>query len=336
MLHQRNSVQVRTDALKMALKKAKAGCYSCAQSYFDLARQHGATEQEISHAIDKAAETGEQGISRRDLLKLAIAVVAGVALGTELLPRSTEAASYFWGTDSESVTCSSIPQDFYIGRFGYGMTGSTAFFNTSAATTAGKDSTYIYWGLEGPDVKPKGTTPHDWGVKQARVAIYQWSNNPNAPFVGGTTVFADIEPEFGGWRGGARYYYNNQQVVQGFLNTVASDSSLHPGIYITINNWGAYFSTAFSPTQAFVLWISGCRTCSSRICAPGSKSCSSTLVDVEALVPAVMSTTLGGSQAVVWQYWISERGGGDFNVAVQSPETGFTPIQRTVTYHWGC
>ena len=59
-------------------------------------------------------------------------------------------------------------------------------------------------------------------------------------------------------------------------------------------------------------------------------------MDVEALAPAVMSTTLGGSQAVVWQYWISERGGGDFNVAVQSPETGFTPIQRTVTYHWGC
>lgn len=335
MLHQRNSVQVRTDALKMALKKAKAGCYSCAQSYFDLARQHSATEEELSYAIDKAAETGEQGISRRDLLKLAVAVVAGVALSTELLPGSAEADSYFWGTDSESATYPTIPQDFYIGRFGYGTIGSTAFFNTSAATAAGKDSTYIYWGLQGSGVKPGEITPYDWGVKQAEAAIDQRSNNPNAAFVGGTTIFADIEPGFGGWGGGDSYYDSNQQVVQGFLDTVASASSLNPGIYIPINYWGTYFSTAFRPTRPFVLWISNCKTCDSGICAPGSE-CSSTRTDLEALVPAVMSTTLGGSQAVIWQYWISNCSGGDFNVAVQRPATGFTPIEGTETYQWGC
>ncbi len=271
MLHERDSTKIRRDSLKMVIQKANAGCLSCAQSYFELARKHGATGAEIERAIDNAAEQGGKGLNRRELLKLVSVVAAGVALGTSGLLAVHAAASTaaYWGTDSNSATCAGIPQNFYIGRFGYGTTGSTLFFNTAAAQAAGKSSTYIYWGLEGPGSRPRNTTPYNWGLRQVQAAIYQWSNNANAAYVGGQTIFADIEAGFGGWKGGnSRFYYNNRQVVKGFLDTIVS--SFHPGIYITFNDWGYYLGTPFKPGKSFVLWIAGCLTCSSSICAPCS------------------------------------------------------------------
>jgi hypothetical protein len=319
----------------MAMQKANAGCPSCAQNYFALAHKYGATEEEIYRAIEEAAVANSKGISRRDLFKLAAAAVAGVALGTAtLLPKQAEASSYYWGTDSNSASCDTIPQDFYIGRFGYGTTGSTSYFNTSAAQKAGYNNTYIYWGLEGPASRPKRTTPYNWGVQQAQTAINQRTNNPNASYAGGNTTFADIESGFRGWRGGnSRYYSNNQQVVQGFLDTIVYGSSFHPGIYITLNNWGYYFGTAFVPAQDFVLWLTGCHTCGSTICAPCSSNCSTTQTDVENLLPTITSTVLGGSQAVLWQYWLAGCSAGDFNVATQSP---FAPVHSATVYHSGC
>jgi len=341
LLRQRTSANIRRDAIRMAVQKANAGCLACAQSYFKLAKQHGSSEEEIAQAIEKGARAGGKGISRRDMLKLAAGVVVGVALGADVLaPRRAEAASaYYWGTDSNSATCCNLPQNFYIGRFGYGTTGSTLFFNTSAAQAAGKSGTYIYWGLVGPAIRPKKTTPYNWGVKQADTAIKQWSSNANAQYVGGTTIFADIETGFGGWKGGnSRFYNNNQQVVQGYLDTIAGNSSpaFHPGIYITLNDWGYFFGTAFRPTQTFVLWIAGCFTCGSQICAP-CPACSSTESDVENLLQtSVGNTILGGSQMVLWQYWISNCSCGDFNVAVQNPALGFTPVSSSTTYNSGC
>jgi hypothetical protein len=330
MPRQRDSIQVRDDALKMAVQKAKAGCRSCAQSYFELAQKHGASAEEIRRAIDQVG-----GMNRRDLLKLAASVVAGVALGTnEALPQRAEAlSSCWWGTDSASTTCCGIPQDFYIGRFGYGTTGSTYFFNIRAAQAAGKSSTYIFWGLEGPGIAPQGMTPYSWGWLQAQAAIAQQSNNLNAALVGGSTIFADIESGFGGWNAG--YYRLNQHVVQGFLNGIAN-ASIPPGIYIAPGDWRNYFGTAFRPGQAFVLWISWCYSCSSRVCIPCSR-CATTLTDVENLLPKVMSTTLGGSQAVLWQYWLDPPCGcGDFNVATQSPTLGFKPVKSSTTYYSVC
>src|SRR5258708_12846044 len=141
MLRPRDSAHIRTTALEMAIRKAKTGCYACAQRYFELAKKKGAAEEEISRAIDAAVESSEQGISRRHLLKIAAAVVAGVTLGSsELLPQRAEAYRYNWGTDSNSATCCDIPQHFYIGRFGFGTSGSAYFFTprppqTTANTT---------------------------------------------------------------------------------------------------------------------------------------------------------------------------------------------------------
>lgn len=260
MLRPRDSAHIRTAALEMAIRKAKTGCYACAQRYFELAKKHGAAEEEISRAIDAAVESGEQGVSRRHLLKIAAAVVAGVTLGSsELLPKRAEAYRYHWGTDSNSATCCGIPQHFYIGRFGFGTWGSAYFFNTAAAQAAGKSNTYMYWGLEGPGLTPYGLTTYSWGWQQASAALNQWSNNPNAAFIGGYTIFADIESGFGGWTAGNYEHYANQQVVEGFLDRIAkaytTTTPFHPGIYIAPLDWSDYFGTDFRPSTPFVLWI---------------------------------------------------------------------------------
>jgi len=326
----------------MVIRKAKSGCHSCAQRYFELAKQHGVTEEEISRTIEATVAPSETGISRRQLLKLATAVVAGVALGSsELLVQRAEASSFYWGTDSNSATCLEVPQNFYIGRFGYGITGSTYFFNTQAAQTAGKNSTYLFWGLEGPGLAPSDITAYQWGWQQASTALNQWSNNPNAPLVGGYTLFADIESGFGGWAVGNTEYSSNQQVVEGFLDRIAMASTqttpFHPGIYITPLDWRGYLGTAFRPSTSFVLWISGCYSCNRSICTPCDDTCWTTLTNVAALLPTVTSTILGGSQAVLWQYWLDPPCGcGDFDVAIQNPALGFTPVSSSTTYASVC
>ncbi len=346
MLRSRTSAQICSNAVKMAIRKAKSGCHTCAQRYFELAKQHGATEEEISRTIEASVEVDGAGMSRRQLLKLAAAVIAGVTLsGSELLVQRAEAASYYWGTDSNSGTCLEIPQNFYVGRFGYGTTGSTYFFNTRAAQTAGKSGTYIFWGLEGPGLVPPGVTFYQWGWQQASAALDAWSGNPNAPFVGGHTLFADIESGFGGWTTGSAEYFANQQVIEGFLDRIAAASTststsaapFHPGIYITPLDWRGYVGTAFRPSTAFVLWISGCYSCNNGICPPCDDTCWTTMTNVASLLPTVTSTILGGSQAVLWQYWLDPPCGcGDFDVAVQNPALGFSPVSSSTTYASVC
>ncbi len=99
MQRQRTAAEIRADAIKMAIKKGTEGCESCARSYFHLAQQHGATEEEIERAI-AAADTGAMGISRRDLLKLAalgaariVAVSAVGGLAPQLMARTAAAAA---------------------------------------------------------------------------------------------------------------------------------------------------------------------------------------------------------------------------------------------------
>ena len=342
MPRSRTSAQIRSDAVKMAIRKAKSGCHSCAQRYFELAKEHGATEEEISRTIEASVAPDESGMSRRQLLKLAAAVIAGVTLGSnELLVHRVEAASNYWGTDSNSATMLEIPQNFYVGRFGYGTTSSTYFFNTQAAQAAGKSGTYMFWGLEGPGLAPSGVTFYQWGSQQASAAVYSWSNNPNAPFVGGYTLFADIESGFGGWTAGKAHYSSNQQVEEGFLDGIANASTratpFHPGIYIAPPDWRGYMGTAFRPGTSFVLWISGCYSCDSSICAPCDDTCWTTLSDVAALVPTVTSTILGGSQPVLWQYWLDPPCGcGDFDVAIQDPVAGFKLVSSSTTYASVC
>ena len=342
MLRPRNTEQIRSDALKTAIRKAKMGCYSCAQGYFELAKKHGATEEEISRTIITAIDSGEPGINRRLLLQLAAALVAGATLDvSELLPRHAETSGYYWGTDSNSASMMGVPQNFYIGSFGSGTIGSTYFFNTGAARTAGKRGTYMYWGLEGPGSAPSDMTPYRWGRQQASAALDQWHNNPNALFVGGYTIFADIEVGFGGWTARHSARPANRQVVHGFLERITAASNraipFHPGIYINPADWRSYVGKDFRPDKSFVLWITGCYACDSSICAPCDDTCVTTLTTVEKLLPKVSSTILGGSKAVLWQYWLDPPCDcGDFDVAIQNPTSGFTPVRSQATYASVC
>jgi AhpD family alkylhydroperoxidase len=46
-LRNKPASEVKRDALAMAAQKHREGCGPCADAYLDLARQNGATEQEI-------------------------------------------------------------------------------------------------------------------------------------------------------------------------------------------------------------------------------------------------------------------------------------------------
>ncbi|GAC1300908.1 MAG: hypothetical protein NVSMB27_41270 [Ktedonobacteraceae bacterium] len=336
MVRQRDSVLIRRDAIHMAIKKAEAGCVSCARGYLELAKQHGASEEEFRLAISNASEAIEKGMSRRSLLKLALGVAAGLTASMlGLLPGKAEADGSYWGTDTNSASCCGLPQNFYLGRLGYGTnTGDTQDFNTAAANAAGNNGTYAYWDVEGPDASPNAD-PYSWGLQQGQTAAGEWSNNPNANYVGGSTIFGDVESGNPGWGSGDQS--RNQAVLQGFLDGIQNGSNgtpLTPGIYITPSNWQTFFGAGYATNQNFVLWITGCQTCvvSCRPC----DSCTETPAQVQNLLSTISQNSLGGSGVVVWQYWIGECGCGDFDVATQDPSAGFTPVAGPVYQCLGC
>src|SRR6516165_4876841 len=81
----RNSEDIRTRALETAARKQREGCESCAVSYLDLAREHGATEAEVTRAM--ASKTGASGgLGRRRLLQFPASALAAGAAGALLLP----------------------------------------------------------------------------------------------------------------------------------------------------------------------------------------------------------------------------------------------------------
>lgn len=347
MKRARDSAAIRMDALRLAAKKAAEGCDGCARSYFELAEQHGATQGEIEAVLSGLSTTS---ISRRLLLKLAAAGAASVALvGRSGEAQKAFAYSTYWGTDSNTQSCCGIAQNFYVGRLGYGTTVSSAYFNVSAATAAGPNQTYGYWGLEGPGLAPSGTTPYNWGKQQASAAANAWLNGPNYYYLEGITLFADVETGFGGWTNGN--YGPNQQVLQGFLDGIATNNSLilTLGLYCSPSTWSSFFGTSYKPTRSYVLWVPGCQTCNgcgscTISCAPCSTNCSTTKTQVQtALGTGPANVVLGGSKMVLWQYWISPPTGtscldcGDWDVAIQDPSAGFTPATSSTTYYaTGC
>jgi AhpD family alkylhydroperoxidase len=133
-LRARAREDMQRDAIKTGIAKAAAGCVDCATGYVALARREGASDGDLKAAI--AASPVAAGVSRRKLLKLALA--SGAVIATSgVLGKEAAATPFYWGTDSNGATTSPIPQNFYIGRFGYGLTSSTQYFNTSAARSTG-------------------------------------------------------------------------------------------------------------------------------------------------------------------------------------------------------
>lgn len=342
MPRERSSKQVRVDAIKMGVRKAQSGCLECMEGYFELAKQYGATDNEIQLALEKATGTMGKGLSRREVIKIAVA--SSLALATVgMLTNTAQAYSYYWGTDSNSGNCCSMPYNLYIGRMGYGneQNGDPSFFNRSAAQQAGFDNTYGFWGIQGPGLAPSGMSPYAWGQRQATNAHNAWLAGPNASYIGGYTVFGDVEPEMGGWTVNGNYS-NQQQLINGFLYQLYSlmPGNPAPGLYISSSNWKSLLGTGFVPNLSFVLWLAGC-ACS--VCGPCS-SCN-TLTSVENYWQSTIQYVAMGNMApALWQYWIDNGTGkapcytcGDFNVAVQNPGgRSFSPVNAVTTFTQKC
>ncbi len=351
MIRDRDAARVRVDAIGMAIKKGVAGCLGCAEGYFAAARQHGATDAEIERAITDAPLPGATAFTRRTLLQIAAAGVAGLAVKPLQMYSVAEAATtqstsgLFWGSDGLSSTYNTgVPQDFYAGRLGGGATQNTNYFNGSAASAAGHYQTYGYWDLEGPFSTNKlpPTSAYGWGQQQAADAYNAWLTGPNSHYLGSPTIFADIESGNYGWLDSNNNINQpqNQAVVSGFVEWM-EDEGINPGIYTSSGFWSPYLGQGYRPIYPFVLWITGCRTCANAItCAPCSIKCDPT-GQVQGLLSAVSSTTLGGSEMVIWQWYISGSypscqancppSSGDADVALQNPRTlgGFRPVPDT-------
>lgn len=344
MQRQRDQAAIRSDAIKMGIKKAQSGCFQCMDGYFTLARQQGASEEEIQVALEQATQTKGNGLARRDLIKLLassglVAAAGGLALSSKeqkesyARARHPLAPSTWWGTDSSTQVCCQMPQHFYIGRMGYGgePAGDAYYFNTNAAREAGHAHTYGYWGVVGPNSRPSNLSPFDWGRRQADCAWNSWNHGPNAPYIGGLTVFGDVEPGFGGWASGN--YGANQNVISGFFQELfnITPPRVWPGIYISPYYWSTLIGQSFRPATDFVLWLTGCDTCGGDLCSPCNFSCNTLISVNNRFANTIINVTLGGRRPVVWQYWIGDCQCGDYNAMTQYA-TSLLPVNSNVTY----
>jgi len=313
MLKKRTPEQIRLDALKMGVKKAQSGCPACAEKYFELAQQHGTTEQEIQEALEQATGMGGKRLSRRELMRYAVA--SGLALTASGLMslethNTAEATSYYFGIDSNTTICCSMPLNFYVGRMGYGVYPDKSYyaFNTAMANKVGYSNTFGYWGVQGPNVNTGGRTPYNWGKAQADAAWAAWDGTfIGANYVGGFTVFGDVETGFGGW--GTNTVANNQAVISGFVFELfaITPASVWPGLYVSPYFWNTWLGgNGFNP-GGYVLWINGWYECD--VCGPCNLNCSTTVQDAERLYSNnVKPKVVGGQHPVLWQYWLTNPG----------------------------
>lgn len=328
-LKPRVPAQIRADALMMGLKKARSGCPACAEKYFELAKQHGATEQDIQDVLEQATGMGQKGLNRRELIKYAVAGAGGLVITAAVLAsletRSpAQASASFFGLDSNTTICCSMPLNFYIGRMGYGVYPDTSYyaFNTAMARKVGHTNTFGYWGVQGPGSNTGYSTPYKWGVAQAKAAWAAWNGTfVGSQYVGGYTVFGDVEAGFGGW-GSNRA--SNQAVINGFLSELftITPPEVWPGLYISPYFWNSYLGgNSFVPSTSFVLWICGVAECS--VCSPCNEACATTVSDAEShYINNVKSVNVGGQKAILWQYWLTNpgcdnSGCGDWNISSQ-------------------
>jgi hypothetical protein len=329
MLKQRTPEQIRWDAIRMGLKKAQNGCPACAEKYFDLARLYGASEQEILAVLEEATGMHKRGLKRRELIKYLVAGAGGVLVTATAILSLTRsgpalASSSYFGIDSNTSVCCSMPLHFYIGRMGYGVYPDTYYyaFNTAMARQVGNTHTFGYWGVQGPALNTGYSTPYRWGVAQAQAAWTAWNSSfIGASYVGGYTVFGDVEEGFGGWGSNTG---QNQAVINGFLDELfaITPHEVWPGLYVSPGFWNRYLGgNHFVPATPFVLWICGVYECA--VCGPCDPSCSSTPGDAaNYFYNRVRAITVGGQNAVLWQYWLTNpgcdnSGCGDWSISSQ-------------------
>jgi hypothetical protein len=335
-IHRRNSEDIRQRALETAARKQGEGCESCAESYLDLAREHGATEPEIARAMEQTARTRFQ-LGRRRLLQVTASALAAGAAGALLIPgrasahgsfspfaaneRSSPAPGFF-GVDSctspERGRVAGMPLQYYVGELG-ATKHNAACFDENTAAFVTPAFTHGYWGVCGPNYTDSDAA--SYGRDQAEAAIAAWNSNVN---LGGRTIFADVESGFGGW-GAPASKDENVALVNAFIGRIA-DEGFIPGIYINNSDKANWFPSDYKPSVPFVYWVAGGKLAGS-MCAPCKTGCDTLGDTADAWKSDTQLLSFGGMAAVVWQYWLSGMGcGGDFNYSLQSGYSKFTPV----------
>ncbi|HEX9067852.1 MAG TPA: carboxymuconolactone decarboxylase family protein [Ktedonobacterales bacterium] len=325
----RNPDEIRERALEQAAKKYQEGCDGCVTSYLELARQHGATEQQIEQALARAA------MSRRKLLRFAGAAVAAGIAGTVLSPVGASAAPFFkhedqdvgpvpgfFGTDSctslKAATAAGMPLNFYIGELG-GTHNSLDCFDIDSAQRVGPAFTHSYWGVCGPTYA--NGDPSQYGDQQAGLAVDAWNRSL---YAGARTIFADVEAGFGGWGTGATPA-QNAALLDAWLKRITAEGFI-PGVYINNSNKRDWFPTGYVAATPFVYWVAGGKKAGS-MCAPCQSHCDTLRPTFSAWMSTTQNETFGGMAAALWQYWLSELGcAGDFNYSPQPAYTQFHPV----------
>lgn len=157
----------------------------------------------------------------------------------------------YYGCDSNSTSFPSRGSDFYIGKTGSGTSTTYTAFNTGMAGKVGYSSTWSYWGLYGPFANmsnPSNSDAYNFGKKQGNAAYQAWLSGDYASYVGGRTIFADIEsPAFPGWKSGSSYYDLNRQVLAGFRDAVV-ENYLEAGVYSN-SDYDSFMGSTWSPTN---------------------------------------------------------------------------------------
>ncbi len=284
-------------------------------------------------------------LGRRTLMKLGVA--SGMALlltesakDTEVLAGDVSVqGAYYYGIDGNTNICCGMPLNFYLGRGGELHTADEIAFNRTMAQQAGFFNTHIWWFMHGPGDNPDYPTVSDytWGYNQAESACHNWYVASWKDYVGGHTIFADIEYRGSGsqrinygWIDSS--YSRNRQVLKGFLDRV-NERGFTPGIYTRTSAWKLWFgTTGYRTPRAAVLWIGICQHCAPDVCPPCSTSCWTTIQDVDRKLPGVAQVKLGGNKPVLWQYWLDTCGCGDYDASLQSGYSNFTPRTDATNY----
>ncbi|MGC1376688.1 MAG: twin-arginine translocation signal domain-containing protein, partial [Anaerolineales bacterium] len=224
---------------------------------------------------DSHKSNDDNKMGRRDFLKAGLASAVALVLGGLTRKTAQAATTTYYGLDSRSEICCSMPLNYYIGRGGQDTAwDETVTFDRTTASAVGIYATYTYWVLFGPDKAPKKTAAgyYAYGKSQAVAYMKGWAGEATwAPFAYAVTFFADIEPyyksdgsviSYNGWQhdGSATSKINNRKVLDGFLDQMAVGFASKPGIYTTPALFRDWFGTAYRTSQAAVLWVSGCRT----------------------------------------------------------------------------
>ncbi|PLS04287.1 hypothetical protein [Neobacillus cucumis] len=213
---------------------------------------------------------------------------------------------YAFGSDSASSLPNTQGEDFYLGKLGYGdtvqfdpSTGSGIYFSSARAQNA--SYVYGYWFLSGMQTAPLGTSPSEWGVQQAKLALATYETMKR---VYGSKVrpviFIDVESALTGMND--YDYANNQTIYTAFVNYLNQyGQGVKPGTYSSPWNWELTMGT-FSPNTPGAYWVA---------CYPGDIPS-----DLTTSNPDWLNFPGTNEKAEIWQYY---GGSNDYDVAWKLP-----------------